>query len=211
MVARSLHDDVFLYPEERHELLTTFFVWQGLRTLDVSTWQERDRVGWDATDGRNGGAEPLVWEKLLEMERFDYRAGEHNPGAITLVLDLATNCVGLGAHCNSLTKILRVLRGYFEHKMRVQFEGCVAEPLQTITALLPESQWSCLLLRSVLQVARSGRVRRGAAPDHYGSPPWVAMELLAPSQCVASCTERSDECVSVSEAEGFLWRIRQPS
>ena len=26
----------------------------------------------------------------------------------------------------------------------MQFEGCVAEPLQTITAMLPGSKWSCL-------------------------------------------------------------------
>ena len=38
---------------------------------------------------------------------------------------------------------------------RKQFEGCVAEPLQTITAILPGSMWSCLLLRSVLQDASS--------------------------------------------------------
>ena len=30
-----------------------------------------------------------------------------------------------------------MLRGYFEHQRRVQFEGCAAEPLQTITATLP--------------------------------------------------------------------------
>ena len=50
-------------------------------------------------------------------------------------------------------KILRVLCGYFEHQRRVQFEGCAAEPLTTITAILPGSEWSCLLLRIVLQDA----------------------------------------------------------
>ena len=39
----------------------------------------------------------------------------------------------------------------FEHQRRVQFEGCVAEPLQTISAILPGSKGSCLLLRIVLQ------------------------------------------------------------
>ena len=52
-------------------------------------------------------------------------------------------------------KILRVLCGYFEHQRRVQFEGCAAEPLRTITAILPGSKWSCLLLRIVLQDALS--------------------------------------------------------
>ena len=34
-------------------------------------------------------------------------------------------------------------------------KGCVAEPLKTITAILPLSKWSCLLLRIVLQDALS--------------------------------------------------------
>ena len=38
--------------------------------------------------------------------------------------------------------------------VRVQFEGCVAEPLKTITAILPGSKWSCLVLR-ILQDALS--------------------------------------------------------
>ena len=37
----------------------------------------------------------------------------------------------------------------------MQFEGCAAEPLTTITAMLPGSKWSCLLLRIVLQDALS--------------------------------------------------------
>ena len=37
----------------------------------------------------------------------------------------------------------------------MQFEGCAAEPLQTITAILPELKWSCLHLRTVLQDALS--------------------------------------------------------
>ena len=51
--------------------------------------------------------------------------------------------------------ILRVLCGYSEHQRRVQFEGCVAEPLHTITVILPGSKWSCLLLRIVLLDALS--------------------------------------------------------
>ena len=37
----------------------------------------------------------------------------------------------------------------------MQFEGCAAEPLTTITALLPGSKWCFLLLRIVLQEALS--------------------------------------------------------
>ena len=52
-------------------------------------------------------------------------------------------------------RVLAVPCGYFEHQRRVQFDGCVAEPLQTITAIFPWSKWSCLLLRIVLQDALS--------------------------------------------------------
>ena len=48
-------------------------------------------------------------------------------------------------------KILRVLCGYLEFQRRVQFEGCVAEPLQTITAILPVFKWS-LVLQDALSV-----------------------------------------------------------
>ena len=48
-----------------------------------------------------------------------------------------------------------MLCGYFEHQRRVQFGRCVAEPLQTITAILPGSKWRCFLLRIVLQDALS--------------------------------------------------------
>ena len=45
-------------------------------------------------------------------------------------------------------------RGYFEHQRRVQFQKDVRQsPLATITAILPGSKWSCLLLRIVLQDA----------------------------------------------------------
>ena len=63
--------------------------WEALRTPEALRWQQRYRVGWDATDGRNGGAEGTVWETLLEMESFYYRASENDPGATALVLDLA--------------------------------------------------------------------------------------------------------------------------
>ena len=58
-------------------------------------------------------------------------------------------------HFSFPRRILRVLCGYFEHQRRVQFEGCAAEPLHSITAILPGSKWSCLLLRIVLQDAYS--------------------------------------------------------
>ena len=137
--------------------------WECLRALEVSRLQERRRVGWDAADGRNGGAERTVWETLPEMHRLDNRAGERYQAAITLVPDLATALEreslpvvwDWASHFNLRKKILHVQRGYFEHRRRVQFAGCVAEPLQTITAILPGSKRSCLALRIVLQDALS--------------------------------------------------------
>ena len=102
-----------------------------------------------------------MWETLLEMESFYYRASENDPGATALVLNLAdafervspSNSVGLGNTLQLSRKILRVLCLYFEHQRRVQFEGRVLEPLQTITAILRGSKWSCLPLLVVLQDA----------------------------------------------------------
>ena len=100
---------------------------------------------------------------LLEMERFNGRARAEQQGAVALVLDLAKAfervslpVVWAWARRFSFPrKILRVLCDYFEQQRRVQFEGCAAEPLTTITAILPGSKWSCLLLRIVLQDALS--------------------------------------------------------
>ena len=102
-----------------------------MRAPEVAKWQQKYRVDWDATDGRNGGAQQTVWEILMEMERFKYRAGEEDLGAVTLVLDVvkAFERVSLlvmwawTVHCSFPRKILRVLCGYFVHQRRVQFEG----------------------------------------------------------------------------------------
>ena len=85
--ATSLHDDVFLIPKnvtsERSVALLPTLIrwWEWLRCQDG-----RKGIvlgGTPLTDGRNGGAEPSVWETLLEMERFDCRVGEKDQGAIT--------------------------------------------------------------------------------------------------------------------------------
>ena len=87
-------------------------------------------------------------------------------GAITLVLDLAKACERVSlrvvwawaTHFNFPRQFSLVLCGYFEHQRRVEFECCVAEPLQAITAILLKLKWSCLFLRIVLQDALSGIV-----------------------------------------------------
>ena len=123
VAAASLHNDVLLHPEsvtsERSiaPMLAMIRWWEALRAPEVARWQQTYRVEWDVTDGRNGGAERIVWEALLEIERF-------NDYAIALVLDLAKvfERVSLpvvwasATHFSFPRKILRVLYGYFEHQ-----------------------------------------------------------------------------------------------
>ena len=137
--------------------------WEALRASEVAKWQQKYCVDWDATDGRNGGGQRTVWEVLMKMERYKFCAGEEGWEAVALVLDLAKafERVSLlvvwawATHFSFPRKMLRVLCGYFEHQRRVQFEGCAAGPLPTVTAILPGTKWSCLLPRIVLQDALS--------------------------------------------------------
>ena len=55
-----------------------------MRAPEVAKWQLEHRAAWDATDGGNGGAQRTVCEILMEMERFKYRAGEKDLGAVAL-------------------------------------------------------------------------------------------------------------------------------
>ena len=119
--------------------------------------------GTPLTDGRNGGAEPSVWETLLEMERFDCRVGEKDQGAITAFERASLPVVWAWP---TRFDLARKLCGCFEHPRRVQFAGCVAEPLQTTTAIFFWSKWSCLLLCNVLQDALS---EGGSASEDDGS------------------------------------------
>ena len=63
--------------------------WKALRATEVAKWHQKYRVEWDATDGRNGGAQRTVWDVLMERERFSGRAKAEDQGAVALVLDLA--------------------------------------------------------------------------------------------------------------------------
>ena len=118
--------------------------WEALRALEVAKWQQKYRVDWDATDGRNGGAQRSVWEVLMEMERFSGKQKEEDQGAVALVLDLARPSSvpaslwsGPGRRISaSQGKSCGCCAATLEHQWRVQFEGCAAEPLQTVTAIL---------------------------------------------------------------------------
>ena len=169
MAATSLHDDVLLVALKP----TLIRWWEASRAPEVAKWQQTSRVDWDATDGRNGGAQRTVWDVLMEMERFNGKAKVEDQGAVALVLDLAkafervslTVACAWATHFSFPRKILRVLCGYFERQRRVQFDGCAAEPLTTITAILPGSKWSCLLLRGAVE----------SIPGNEGriAQPWV--------------------------------------
>ena len=158
--------------------------WEALRAPEVANWQQKYRVDWDATDGRNGGAQRTVLEVLMEMERFNGKAKAENQGAVALVLDLAKafERVSLpvvwawATHFRFPRKILRVLCGYFEHQRRVQFEGCATEPLTTITAFFAR----------------------------------VQVEFFAVTYCAARCVECSHKNLLLFEAECFLWMTSRP-
>ena len=96
--------------------MPTLIRWEAMRAPEVAKWQ-KCRADWDATDGRNGGAQRTVWEILMEMERFKYRAGEDDLRGVALVVDLAkaSERVSLPAvwawatHFSFTRMILRVL------------------------------------------------------------------------------------------------------
>ena len=53
--------------------------WEALRAPEVAKWQQTHRIDWDVRDGRNGGTQQTMWEVLMEVERYKYRAGR-DPG-----------------------------------------------------------------------------------------------------------------------------------
>ena len=138
--------------------------WEALRAPEVAKHGSRSiaLIG-TLTTGEMEELSVQCGKYLMEMERFDGKAKAEEQGAVAMVLDLAKafERVSLpvvwawATHFSFPRRILRVLCGYFEHQRRVQLEGCAAEPLITITAILPGSKWSCLLLRIVLQDALS--------------------------------------------------------
>ena len=121
--------------------------------------KQKYRVEWDATDGRNEGAQHTVCEVLMEMERFNGKAKAEDQGALALVPNLAKafdGSVSLWSGPGRRTSASQERScGCFVgiSSTRVQFEGCATEPLTTITAKKPGSKSSCLLLRIVLQGA----------------------------------------------------------
>ena len=173
----TVHDDVVLVPKnvtgERciALLITMVRWWEWLRAPEVVKWQQRHHVRWDAADNRNGGAERTVWETLLEMERFEQHTGEKGQGAFALVLDLAKAfervCVPVvwawATHFRFPKNFLRVPCGYFQHQRRVQLDGCMAEPLHTVTAIFSGSKMELLALSHCV-AKRNGEVMKVNPP-----------------------------------------------
>ena len=58
-------------------------------------------------------------------------------------------------HFHFPQQVLSILCRYFGYQRRDQFEGCVADIVQTITAMLAVSKWSVLLQRIVMRDAMS--------------------------------------------------------
>ena len=75
------------YTASHIALLLTMMHWREGRVAGARGDEMAAKAsGWvDAIDGRNGGAERIVLDILLQVERFDYRAGEQDPGAMTPV------------------------------------------------------------------------------------------------------------------------------
>ena len=85
--------------------------WEALRAPEVAKWQQKCRVDLGATDGRNGGVQQTVRVILMKIERFKYRAGEEDQGAVALVLDLAKALERVSLPGVWAWTILRVLCG----------------------------------------------------------------------------------------------------
>ena len=65
---QQAYDDVLLdVTSERPIALMPTLVrwWEALRAPEVAKWQQKYRIDWDATDGRNGGAQRTVWENSV--------------------------------------------------------------------------------------------------------------------------------------------------
>ena len=57
---------------------TTIRWWEVLRTSEVTKKKNEYRLEWDVTDGRTGGAQRIVWEIMMEMEKFKNQAEEES-------------------------------------------------------------------------------------------------------------------------------------
>ena len=144
---------------------------------EVAKWEQKYRVDWDATDGRNGGAQRTVWENLMEMERFSGKAKEEDSGAWALVLDLAKAFERVS---------LLVVWAWATH---------FSFPRKIFTGALR-------LFRAPEESAVRRMCGRYVA-NHHGHLARIQVELLAVAHRVARCNERGYENLPSAEVEGF--------
>ena len=94
------------------------------RATEVGKWQQTYRVDWDATDDRNGRAPHTVWEMLLEMERFKYRAGEEDLGAVALVVRMTGSLIARFLSVQSGVRLQRGYVGFNTPSCRTHLNNC---------------------------------------------------------------------------------------
>ena len=108
----------------------------ALRALEVSRWQERHRVGWDAADGRNEGRNALSgkrWPREIVSSTEHVKwTRERSRWCLTWLRRLRGSVSQLyvnGRRVSTFSeRFLQVLRGCLHHQRRVQIEGCGADP-----------------------------------------------------------------------------------
>ena len=126
---------------------------------EVAKWQQKYRVQWDATDGRNGGAQRTVWERWKDlMEEQRKKIKELWPWSSTWRIPLSESAFlwsGLG---------------------------------RRTSASQERSCGSCAATLSTRGVWNSKDVC-GSVPDHFRHPARVEVELLAFTHCIAGCIE----------------------
>ena len=137
--------------------------WEALRAPEVAKWQQKYRVDWDATDGRNGGAQQTVWEIFDGNGKIYGKAKEEDQGAVALVLDLAKAFERVSLPCGL----------HLGDAFQFPKED-LASAVRSFRA--PEA---CTV----------GRMPGGAAPDHFGHLARVQVELFASADCIAGCIE----------------------
>ena len=136
--------------------------WEALRAPEVAKWQKKYRVDWDATDGRNGGAQQTVWDKSMEMERFNGKAKE--------------------------IKVLQL--GFWTWRRHLSGSVSLWSGLGQRTSAFQGRSVECCAGISSTRGVYSRRMCGRAAHDHHGHPARVQVELLAPAYCFTRRAER---------------------
>ena len=147
--------------------------YKNLKAKVVHDQQDRASARRTERDARAGGGGFREWQRAVTRHALEWEAdGFHPKVPLDLSLARVEPCCHWPVQASTLLFFLIpknvtserqtsrngcsvVFCGYLQHQRRVVFEGCVADPLQTIPAFLPGSKWSCLFLRVVLQDALS--------------------------------------------------------